>query len=103
LLIGAGLYLKSFTFDFNWLLPIGFLPNEFATIDYFPLLPWFGVILIGIAVGNLIYPNAKRRYQIRDLPGNFFTKGLCFMGRNSLIIYFIHQPILLTIIFLFLL
>jgi uncharacterized membrane protein len=101
LLIITGLFLKEFNFDFNWLIPLGFTPYNFATVDYFPLLPWFGVILIGIAVGNLIYPNAKRRYHISDLSDNLITKSLCFIGRNSLIIYFLHQPIILSIIFLF--
>jgi uncharacterized membrane protein len=103
ILISIGIYLKLFTFDFNWLIPLGFLPNRFFTIDYFPLLPWFGVVLIGIAIGNFIYPNGKRRYHIRDLSYYLSVKSLCFLGRHSLIIYFIHQPILVGLIFLLLL
>ena len=103
LLIGIGTYLKLLTFDFNWLIPLGFLPNRFFTIDYFPLLPWFGVVLIGIAIGNFIYPNAKRQYHLRDRSYCLSVKSLCFLGRNSLIIYFLHQPILVGLIFLLLL
>jgi len=102
LLIAAGAYLKTLTFDFNWLIPLGFLPQRFLTIDYFPFLPWFGVVLIGIAIGNIVYPNAKRRFHIKDRSRNSITKVLCFIGRHSLIIYFIHQPILVGFIFLLL-
>jgi uncharacterized membrane protein len=103
LLIGIGSYLKLLTFDFNWLIPLGFLPHSFFTIDYFPLLPWFGVVLIGMAIGNFIYPDAKRQYHLKDLSNYLSVKLLCFLGRNSLIIYFLHQPILIGLIFLLLL
>ena len=103
LLIGVGVYLKTLTFDFNWLIPLGFLPRRFFTIDYFPLLPWFGVVMVGVAIGNFIYPNAKRRFQLGDQSRNLVTKALCFIGRHSLIIYFLHQPILVGFIFLLLL
>ncbi len=97
-----GFYLRSFTFDFNFLIPLGFIPNNFWTIDYFPLLPWFGVILLGISIGNLLFPNFKRIYKIIDLSGNLIVKTFCFLGRNSLIIYFLHQPVIIGFIFIFL-
>ena len=103
LLIGIGSYLKLLTFDFNWLIPLGFLPRRFFTIDYFPLLPWFGVVMIGMAIGNFIYPNAKRQYHLKDRSCYLIVKSLCFLGRHSLIIYFLHQPILVGLIFLLLL
>jgi uncharacterized membrane protein len=99
-LVVAGLYLKTLTFGFNWLIPFGFLPKNFAWIDFFPLLPWFGVFLIGISVGNLLYTDAKRRYSIKDLSSNIFVKPMSFLGRNSLVIYFIHQPVLLSLMYL---
>lgn len=98
----VGLYLKTLTFNFNILIPLGFIPNNFWTIDYFPLFPWFGIILIGISIGNLIYPNFKRKYEIKDLSKNLFVKSFCFLGRNSLFIYFLHQPIIIGLIMIFL-
>jgi len=102
LFIGFGLYLKNFTFDFNFLVAFGFLPHLFSSIDYFPIFPWFGVVLVGIAIGNFAFPNAKRRFSIRDFSENYFVKGLCFVGRHSLLIYFLHQPILIGLIFILL-
>jgi len=103
ILVILGLILKNYTFDFYWFFWLGFIPSNFYTVDYFPLLPWFGVVLIGIFLGNSLYPNYKRRFHLKDLSGFIFIRFICFLGRNSLIIYFIHQPILIGLIHLFML
>jgi uncharacterized membrane protein len=100
-LIFVGIVLKNFTFDFNWLIWLGFSPSQFYTIDYFPLLPWFGVVLIGIFLGNVLYPNFKRMFKLRELGQQKAVSMFCFLGRYSLIIYFIHQPILLALIYVY--
>jgi uncharacterized membrane protein len=102
-LIILGIIIKNFIFDFYWLVWLGFIPSNFYTVDYFPLLPWFGVVLIGIFLGNSLYKNYKRRFHLKDLSGFVIVRFFSFLGRNSLIIYFIHQPILIAIIYLFLL
>jgi len=102
LLVSVGVYLKTLTFNFGWLLWLGFKPSQFYTVDYFPILPWFGVVLIGIFIGNTLYPFNKRRFKIKDISQLKFVKFFCFLGRKSLIIYFLHQPILLLLIHLFL-
>ena len=107
LLIGVvfiivGILLRSMVFDFSWLVWLGFAPSGFSTIDYFPLLPWFGVVLIGIFIGNTIYPNYNRKFELPDLSRYKSINFLCFLGRHSLIIYLLHQPILIGIIYLLL-
>lgn len=102
LIIIFGLYLRLFTFDFSYLLPFGFLPPKYFTIDYFPLLPWFGAVLMGIALGNILYPNGQRRIHLPDHSSVGILQKICFMGRHSLHIYFIHQPVLVSFIFLYL-
>ena len=97
-LILVGIVLKTLTFDFYWLVWLGFTPSQFYTIDYFPLLPWFGFVLIGIFIGNVLYPNLKRRFSLKDHSEVLFVRFLCFLGRHSLIIYFLHQPIFVGII-----
>lgn len=99
-IIAIGMILRTMTFDFEWFIPLGFLPQRYFTIDYFPLFPWFGVILIGIALGNLLYPDAQRSYKIREQIKNPIPKGISFIGRHSLHVYFLHQPILILIILL---
>jgi len=79
---------------------VGFHPgNMFSmTIDYFPLLPWFGVILFGVALGNVLYKDGKRQFPFPDLskykPVGFFS----WIGKHSLAIYLIHQPIIAGIL-----
>ena len=103
LLVSIGMYLKTLTFDFSWLFWMGFKPYQFYTVDYFPILPWFGVVLIGIFVGNTLYPSNKRRFKLKDASKLIFVKFFCFIGGHSLIIYFLHQPIIILLIHLFLL
>jgi len=98
LIIASGFFLQNFRFDFNWFLWLGFIPNDFYTFDYFPILPWFGVTLIGIFFGNLLYKNGKRNFKVRDISNNYLINFLSFLGRKSLTIYLIHQPLLILIL-----
>lgn len=64
------------------------------TIDYFPILPWFGVCLLGITLGNILYKDNKRRYPLPDLSHYKPTKPFSWLGQHSLAIYLVHQPII---------
>lgn len=97
-IIALGFYLQNFSFNFSWLLWLGFTPQNFYTFDYWPILPWFGVTLLGIFVGNSLYKNGKRNFKIRDFSNSFVTRFLDFLGRNSLTIYLLHQPLLILIL-----
>ncbi|MCX6798699.1 MAG: heparan-alpha-glucosaminide N-acetyltransferase [Candidatus Diapherotrites archaeon] len=101
LLIFAGLILQGLYFDFNYLLWLGFKPAAFYTFDYFPLLPWFGVVLLGIFAGNLFYPHGKRGFSLPDLSSAQPFSFLAALGRKSLLIYFLHQPVLVAAVLLF--
>jgi uncharacterized membrane protein len=95
-----GAYLKGFAFNFFWLSWLGFRPAQFYSVDYFPLLPWFGVVLMVIFFGNLLYSDYSRRFQLVDL--SFFSgiKVLCFLGKHSLLIYLLHQPLIIAVLYL---
>jgi len=99
IVILIGIYLSNFTFDTTYLLWVGFEPNSFFSFDYFPILPWYGVVLIGIFLGNLVYPESKRRFSIPDFSGNIISRGLSFLGKHSLKIYLIHQPLIILILY----
>lgn len=97
--IVCGLVLAQFTVSYPWLLWLGLKPAEFVTVDYFPLLPWLGVVSLGLFAGKILYPNYKRRFHLPDLSKNPFTEIFSFLGRHSLLIYLIHQPILILILY----
>ena len=95
IIVALGLLLRTAYFDFSWLVWLGFRPHNFNTVDYFPLLPYFGMVLIGIAIGNILYKNYKRRFHIPDLSKYTGIRFINFLGRHSLVIYLLHQPILI--------
>ena len=99
-IISIGIIIKNFSFDFYYLVWLGFIPNQFYTVDYFPLFPWFGVVLIGIFLGNTFYPKHLRIFKLKDHSRLNVIRFFCFLGRHSLIIYFVHQPIMLAVIHL---
>lgn len=98
LMIVLGFYMQNFRIDCSCFLWLGLMPKNFYTFDYWPILPWFGVTLLGIFFGNLLYKNGKRSFKIKDFSNNFITRFLDLLGRNSLIIYLLHQPLLILLL-----
>jgi len=80
-----------------WLLPLGIHPATFWSVDYEPIFPWFGIVLIGMGLGELLYPGGVRRFTLPEIP-EMFVRPLAFMGRHSLIIYLVHQPLIILMI-----
>jgi uncharacterized membrane protein len=89
------LVMKNVTVPFNWLLPLGIHRPTYASLDYFPLLPWLGVYLAGAVLGKSIY--APKRSLI---PGRWPETFINVAGRHCLLIYVIHQPIILAALYL---
>lgn len=84
-----------------YLLILGLTPRNFVTLDYFPIFPWFGFILIGIFLGKTFYSDGERNFKIKDFSSFIIIKLISVLGRNSLKIYLLHQPIIILFIFLF--
>jgi uncharacterized membrane protein len=80
-----------------WLLPLGIHPPTFWSVDYEPIFPWLGIVLIGMGLGEYLYPEGLRSFTLPQIP-EMVVRPLAFLGRHSLIIYLIHQPIIILII-----
>jgi uncharacterized membrane protein len=73
------------------------MPEGVMMPDYRPLLPWFGVVLIGLSFGNVVYAGGLRSVSLADT-ALLLTRPLLPLGRNSLFIYLIHQPIIIALL-----
>ena len=91
-ILAQGLDSQSF-----WLLPFGIVPEGVIMPDYRPLLPWFGVVLIGLFFGNVVYGDGRRPAALGD-KAPMLARPLPPPGRNSLFIYLIHQPIIIALL-----
>jgi len=80
---------------FDWLLPFGLHSPSFSSFDYFPLIPWLGVFLVGAAAGKSVYA-ARRSLLPWRVPVTFVN----IAGRHSLLIYIIHQPVIMGVLYL---
>jgi uncharacterized membrane protein len=96
-LLAIGIYLGGISFDFPWLLWLGLMPHGFSTLDYWPLLPWFGLFLVGMFFGKLLYPQGNRRLNIHEF-SNPVTSALTLPGRHPLVIYLAQWPIVIGIL-----
>lgn len=96
-LIALGIFLSGMHFDFPWLLWLGFVPNGFYSLDYFPLIPWFGVFVLGLAFGKAFYSGEKRSFQLGF--NHALVEPVAFLGRHSLAAYLLHQPLLIAVLF----
>ncbi len=89
----AGRTRRSTPRPLSW---IGFVTVKPATEDYVPLAPWAGFVFLGIALGHWLARDAFRALApIAAAPG-----WLRWLGRHSLAVYMVHQPILLGVLWL---
>jgi uncharacterized membrane protein len=91
--IAAGAFVSSPVFNRVPLQAVGLMTYAPETEDYVPLLPWFGVFLIGLFWGQILSrdlpPSRTNPWWIRVPP----MRLLAWAGRHSLVIYLIHQPV----------
>ena len=65
--------------------------------DYFPLLPGFGWFLLGAVIGRTAY-RKKQSLLPRVNAANPVIRFFSFCGRHSLLIYMLHQPVLIGLL-----
>jgi len=94
--IGAGNFLLRIRANSDLMFFLGIRSEQFTSADYYPMLPWFGLFLFGVAAGKLLYTNKVSKLNI-NLNENIITR----CGRNTLLIYLVHQPLILMAIEIF--
>lgn len=94
LIIAAGVMMSGVQVDSHYLFWLGLTYPGYTALDHYPVFPWFGFVLIGIYAGATLYPGGMRRGAAPAAAGRI-SGILDQLGRNSLLIYLAHQPIII--------
>jgi uncharacterized membrane protein len=81
---------RSAAFDPLWLVWTGLAESRPMMGDYVPLVPWAAPALAGIALGKILRVDLWRGQAATGA-----LQAFSFPGRHSLLIYLIHQPVLI--------
>lgn len=98
-LLILGYWFRTFYVAPRWLFPLGLMAEGFVSSDYFPLAPNLGWFLLGMVLGRTLYKE-KRTLFPKVNAGAVPIRFLSWCGKNSLLIYLLHQPILEGLTFL---
>jgi uncharacterized membrane protein len=105
ILIVFGILLISSAFTLPhgpiWMVPIGIHPPDFTSVDYVPVIPWLGVFIIGMLTGQFLYPEGVRRCNFSKILNFRLWYPVIITGRHSLVIYLLHQPVMILILSIF--
>lgn len=78
----------------------GLMTHKPSTEDYVPLFPWFGMVLIGLGLAFWTQNNQTLSRLLHWQNHHPLVRTLTFAGRHSLLIYLLHQPIFLGLLYL---
>lgn len=67
------------------------------SVDYVPVVPWLAPLLIGVALGQ-IGSRLGVWARLARWQGGALARRLAWPGRHSLIVYLLHQPVLITLV-----
>lgn len=90
----AGWCFNKMTAQTWGLLPFGITSEGFVSMDYYPLFPYISVFTAGVIYYRIFYRERKSIFNLK--PKNDIIEKL---SKNSLIIYLLHQPVILGIIY----
>ena len=74
---------------------------KYQSIDHFALIPFFTIVLCGMLLGNNLYDNNTRQFELGSLEkyvDSNLAKLLAYIGQNSLYIYIAHWIVLYQIV-----
>ncbi len=69
-----------------------------GAIDWWPILPYTGVFFLGAALGKILY-GKKKQSKFPHMRNLYIFRPLCFVGRHTIWVYILHQPIIVVVLF----
>ena len=95
LCIAVPIFVRHPFFDTRWTDWVGLVTHKPVTEDFVPLLPWLGAMLFGVAAGQWLQA-ARPEWLGGPLPAA--GRPLALLGRWSLSVYMLHQPVLIGLL-----
>ena len=89
-----GFVFEEFTVSSPLFYPLGLTASGFESADFFPLFPYLGYFLLGARLGQILYPRRRSLLGNHEFSGAV-SRFFSFCGRHSLLLYLIHQPLLI--------
>ena len=86
----------------GWVFILGIEPHpsyDFVMGDEMGLFPWLGVFFLGVLIGRLVYSNKETVFPNTPRKVRAVLKPFEWIGRHSLLIYILHQPVVLGILY----
>ncbi|MCH3966710.1 MAG: DUF1624 domain-containing protein [Bacilli bacterium] len=92
----------------NFFRPVNTVKDKFTSIfsiaigktiadpDWWPILPYSGVIFLGIGMGRVVY--GKEKKSIVPKLYHSFLKPFCFIGRHTIWFYLGHQVVFIPVL-----
>ncbi len=101
IILGSTISEFNFKVDSPLLIPTGIMMQSTPAMDdYMPLFPWIGVFLVGAVIGRVCYSEKKTLIPPKHDITRRITAPFEFIGRHSLVIYIVHQPVVMGILYL---
>lgn len=102
IIIGIGIYFNMdlrnrIYINTNLLIPFYITKYGFTSGDYYPLVPFLGVYVLGFIFGDYYFNVKGKPKGTLIYKNNIFT----YFGKNTLIWYFLHQLILIALLSVF--
>lgn len=92
--------LRSEVFNHTFLYWLGFSTQTPSSLDFEPIFPWFAPFLLGLALAKEFTKRGFLLGSPSKAHPNRITKILAWPGRHSLMVYLVHQPVLLALIWM---
>ncbi|MBA4351459.1 MAG: hypothetical protein C0427_09465 [Rhodobacter sp.] len=84
-------------FNSRWLAWTGLNAVNPWAVDFVPVFPWLGAVLAGMGAGKLAGA-AGLWERARVMQAGPWLRRLAWPGRHSLVIYLVHQPVLIGLV-----
>jgi uncharacterized membrane protein len=87
----------------GWVSILGIDPHPdyaLAIGDEMGLIPWVGVFFLGVLIGRHVYKSKETLFPNTPKAVHAVSRPFEWIGRNSLLVYILHQPVILGILYL---